>query len=266
MISEPNSNSGHHQKIFFSKLEKHIDSHAASFRRHFNSFFSNRKVRNFVITNYLRPICETLGLAQKTFYLALSMLDYFSSTRALDPGFFKTVALVCLCLAAKVNERHDKLRRLQSLRVFSSSPEVDYASVEKDILTHFGFDLNIISAYDFLTLILEDLKLCRGLNRRSFQEFEEWMSRLAFQCSLQYDLNKYNSLAVAMGILMVTRKLFGYQCLLPWHIGTKTGYSEAFLRPCRRAVRSLAEKLIQSGEMQKPLRKNRKKEVSVCIF
>lgn len=234
------------------RLRRLVASHGRRPRRLFNSAFANAPARAALVTARLRPACDSLGLAQRTLYLALAVLDFCSAAAALPPRDFTALALACFCLAAKLNEPAPKLARLAPLRAAIARLGRDYAALEQSVLARVRFDLGFATPHDFLALLVEDARLYRGLRRRAVKPFVAWTSELAFRCAARYAFNRFNALALAVSVLMAGRKHFGCRSLLPEHVARASGCSEAFVGPCLREVLALAAECLRDGRLPPP--------------
>jgi hypothetical protein len=212
--------------------------------RNYNSNYENKNIRMKIITQNIKSICNYLDFSNETFYKTISLIDSVSSKYLFNDNMFKKVSLVCLGLASKVHESQDKALYTNSLQLILKNPKEDYAKLEKTILTALDFDLNIVTPFECVMIFFKLENIYQGINCNLRKNYRKFVFKLANYVSLEYEMNKYNTLAVALCVIMVSRKIFDCDYLLPSEIQRHTRYSKEMLNTCYNDVIIIGQRLL----------------------
>lgn len=177
------------------------------------------------------------------------MIDYIASAHQLGPIEFSHLGLVCLRLASKISEPAGGVIPYKWLSRYSRDQSLDYSALELRVLDRLDFNLNFRSPHSYLTLFTEDARLYAQIKSSRLPGFVSWMSKLAFECSLEYELNRFSSLAVAASIVMAARHAFGCESVLPGFLEALSGCTAKALKPCYGQVGALVKKLTKRGRL-----------------
>lgn len=213
--------------------------------RNYNEAYSNRAVRDRLASKNLRSICEYLEFEEQTYFKTLGLIDSVSSKFLFDEPTFKKIALVCLGLMSKTQESVDKALYTNSLQLIMRHDKAEYARLEKLVLHAMDFDVNLAVPYEFVAELLRLEATFQGLNCNLFGKFRKFVARLLRRASLEYETNKYTSLAVALAIVMTARDLFGCAEKLPMRLRELTGYDSLVLAACFADIRALGAALME---------------------
>ena len=216
--------------------------------RNYNSNYQNKLIRMKIISQNLKSICQYLDFSNETFYKTIGLLDSVSSKYLFNDDMFKKVSLVCLGLASKAHESQDKALYTNSLRIILKNPKKDYAKLERTILTALDFDVNIVLPYDCIFRFFALENIYEGINCNLRKNYRNFVFKLTHAVSLDYEMNKFNSLAVSLCIIMVSRKIFDCDYLLPSEIQRITQYTRKMLQKCYKEILNLALNLIDQNE------------------
>lgn len=231
------------RKMTQKKLQNMIKTHETSTKRHFNPAYVNRKERLEVLHTWIRPICDSLELTPRTFHLTVSIIDFVTSLFYFEPEEFRNISLVSLCLASKIYENRNKMIYYRTFTDHFSENEIDYHKIEKSVLICLGFNLNIWTPHDFLVQFLMDPRIYFEIQEHRRQDFKSSIFELAMECSLQYRLNKFNSIGVAVSVLMATRSQFCCKKLFPHFLEKLTKLKLRALLPCFKVVVTISKKI-----------------------
>jgi hypothetical protein len=210
-------------------------------QRHFNPHYDNLSIRTKTIKTQIKKICKDMGLKNETFYLTIAIIDNISSKYLLEDEVFSAISLVALNLAARVKESQNIIFLLNSLKLMKSNS--NRRLYEKQILEELEYNVNIITPFDFLMEFILLEESFEGIRPEVRKQFSYFVSKLIYFSTLEYDTNKYNSLVIAMSIIMVSRKLFKCQNLLPDYLREITGFSENVLSLCFQKIYFLGKKI-----------------------
>jgi len=200
--------------------------------RIYNSRYINKTFRKQCIKKTLRKISDTLALSNSTFYLAISIIDSLTSKYAFDNEKFQSVSLVCLCLASKLRESLNFSIHPRSVYKWIKGGKNEFQKLEKTVLISFEFDINFITPYDLMFEFMKQKETFSGINNLNQEIFFKIVSKLMYSIALNYESNKFNSLPIALSILMIARNYMGCRVLLPELFTRMTNYSEEKLRLC----------------------------------
>lgn len=231
------------QHMAYSKIKNMIKKNKNSSRRHFNPNYTNRKERQEIIAEWIKPICDTLELTLKTFHLTLSIIDFVTSLFYFDPKNFRNISLVSLCLASKIYENRAKSMNHQTFAEFIQEERIDFYKIEKSVLLCLDFNLNILSPHDFLLQFLADPRINFEIQKNQREDFKIYNFNLAVECSCRYEMNKFNSIGVALSIFMVARKKFNCKRIFPKVLKKITKLNKRVLSPCFEQVLAISKQL-----------------------
>ena len=137
------------------KLLNMIKKNKKNINRNYNCNYKNQTIRKKVITKSLKSICDFLQFPNKIYFKAIGLLDSISSKFLFDDLMFKKVSLVCLSLISKTELSQNKALLTDSLSMIIPGSDLEYANLEKVILTSLNFNVNIITPFDFVQELLK---------------------------------------------------------------------------------------------------------------
>ena len=113
-----------------------------------------------VLVGWVSSVHHHLGLESNTLYLAVGLLDRFSSVRQVSRGRYQLLGLTCLFIAAKYEEvKMPKLRDFVKMISF----EYDKKSVletEAEVLVALGVSVTSPTRYWFMEEYLQYVDFC----------------------------------------------------------------------------------------------------------
>lgn len=97
-------------------------------------------------------IAESRSLSRKTVHLSVYILDSFMDNHNIYPERLKLVALVCLLVASKFEERECKVPKIADLNtvIKNQYPHNDFYSLELMVLTFMNWNLTVPTTATFI--------------------------------------------------------------------------------------------------------------------
>lgn len=212
------------------ELQRMMVKSESDLHRHFNPDYQNLRLRQKIFLKKISHTCSVLNFKKDTKHLAMAITDNITSKYLLSKEDFKNVALVALSFAAKIKESQRKVLLLNSFKSFKSIS--GRMAIEQEILTELAFNLNIITPFDLVSNFLTHPETFSGIRRRAKREFIKTIFKITSHTALNYQMNKYTSLVVALCVLMVARKVCGCSRLLPKFLESFSGFSKETLSEC----------------------------------
>lgn len=216
--------------------------------RSYNEDYRNGKLRDRLVSKNLKSICDFLDFSTQTYHKAIGLIDAVSSKFLFDDAMFKKISLVCLGLVSKTQESTDKALYTNSLQLIMPGDKAEYARLEKLVLFAMEFDLNLTVPYEYIVEMLRLRETFENINCNLFKRFRKFVLRMTHKTALEYENNKFTSLAVALAIVISAREVFGCVEPLPARLESLTGYSESVLSECLEEIRPVAQKLAQKKD------------------
>ncbi|XP_069671697.1 cyclin-J-like isoform X2 [Periplaneta americana] len=104
-----------------------------------------------ILVAWMRSIAEDLHLNNAAIHLAVYLLDIFMDNHRIEEERLNFVALVCILLAAKTEERDANVPKISELntRVGNQYPATDFISLEFMVMHFFHWNLVIPTAAHF---------------------------------------------------------------------------------------------------------------------
>ena len=112
----------------------------------------------------------------------------------------------------------------------------------------------MITPFDFINQFLLIEQTYEGIKKNKIKPFMFLITKLTYLTVCDYNSNKYNSLVVALTIIMVGRKIFKCRIRLPPFLEEICGFSEDVLALCYRKIYFFGRNFVKEYELN-----NRKK-------
>ena len=221
------------------KLANLISKNNKNSTRFFNSDYMSSNVRKEIIHKTLHVVFAEQSFKKETVYLCIAIIDSITSKYWFDDDMFEAISLVCLRLALKLKEKDSKYLSLSFYEKKLETFPNQYNELEKIILKMLDFNLNIITPYDYINVFFEKSIIFEDINIKDLQNFANLISLLTYCVALEYDTNQFQSLAVAVCIIMVARHIFKCKNILCEDLEDFTGLSKDFLEPCYDKIMSI---------------------------
>ena len=228
------SNTTPHKK--HSHLLNLLKKNSKNKHRNFNSKYVNKEFRFQEIKTTFHDLSKSYNLSYSTFYLAISILDSVSSRYAFDKKNFRKIALTSLCLASKVRESFMLSLNFASIKSRFQGSFKEFNKLEKTVLICLDFDLNFVTGFDLVSEFLKHKESVEGIDDNNQEIFGDLIFKLLYSLMLHYDTNKFNTLPIALSVLMIARKIMGCRVLLPEFFKKITGYSGKKVRVCYKFI------------------------------
>jgi hypothetical protein len=239
MINEERMNTGAFildpQAEFKKMLKKQ------TLNRWYNRNMKNLKERIKIIFGLMQKICKILELQISTFCLSVNIFDAIISKYPVEKTQMVPLGIISVVLASKMNETHDKVISLSDISRYIIPLDVAFLSkMERKAFTVLGFQLNMILPENFLCFLLhqflsEEHDFFGGKNENKKEltsRFLNIVNYLNLLTIVDYTFYKYTSVAVAVSILMYSRKLCGMEVLWPKFLEKFTGISVNHVTEC----------------------------------
>lgn len=205
------------------KIDPNVTLDEMKKKQHLNRYF--RPLAPFVkyrteLLAFLKYITGKMGYSQKTFNLAIGVLDAFLCQNELSSSQLKFACFMALHMSAKMEENYNKtpdsnvIRRLFEDKVTSD----DIRNYEVAICKSVGFNFEIKTPFcfveHFLTKgIINDKELKTGCNFEIEDELELFECEVLNFLSLStkyYEFNGYPPVIVAAAAILCARKSLDY--------------------------------------------------------
>ena len=227
-------------KIRLLHLKKQILnlSNKPNKNRFYNSNFIDNPKRKNVIFNVLKYTSDIMEFKPETFHLSLNIFNSLLSKFNLSQNLYVKLSLLSLSLASKIKESQVKAFSTIDLTYSSNFSLNDLYELEKKVLISLEFNLNIKSSFDFLKVFLtfrEIIFIKKENNFISHDLLELYMpilENVTFIVTTEYEERKFNPLVITLVIIMITRKLCGFEIIFPEVFNFLTGYKEENLNEC----------------------------------
>lgn len=233
------------QKPF--ELVQLVQKNRTNTNRNYNEAYRHRKLRDRLMTKNLKSICDFLDFLPRTYYKTIGLIDSVSSQFLFEDAMFKKISLVCLGLISKTQESVDKALYTNSLQLIMPGDKAEYARLEKLVLFAMEFNLNVVVPFEYVVELLRVRESFDGIKCNLYKKFRKFVLRLVRRTALDYETNKFTSLAVALAVLMTAREVFGCEEPLPSRLKVLTGYNESVLSACLEEIRPMAQRLAQKS-------------------
>lgn len=206
--------------------------------RMFNPNFKDNKPRQFTISKIIKYTCHILEYNLATFSLASAIFDSVLSKHSIDHNLYQPIALVCVCLASKIKESQKSALNLPAINSFIFRSNLNLVLLERKILTTLEFDMNIVTAFDFLSIFKEypDIifisKDHRLILKPQMKEYLDLLDSISILITKKYIAKQFNPLIVSLVTIMITRKLSAFQLIYPNELRRITNLNEQNLKNC----------------------------------
>lgn len=187
--------------------------------RFYNHAFDQHIVRKNFIIKILRPLIKKAEYDMMTLYMTIAIMDAFLSKRNLPVEWLPSIGVVSLSLASKLNEFFYIGIQKHFFQEMEKSLALEhFPDIEKALLFDLEFDLNVVTPHHFLRLFL-DLGIVFNdidwLSASGKTILKSLLFEIQFVVSTDYEINKFNSLSVALSLIMIVRKIIGHKIILP---------------------------------------------------
>lgn len=193
------------------------------------------------LVTLIKTVAEDECLGRVTVHLAVYLLDVFMDTYKIIASKLNLVALVCLLIASKLEERDLKVPKMRRLNSYASDQYTrdDFKILERMILNFFKWTLLTPTTATFLESLANKVLIPEELQNSNHQEGSS-SSDLNFTCNnlvfefLDLSLNDRRLFHVkpsrlAAACLAAARKELGITPTWPYHLESLTRYSYDFI-------------------------------------
>lgn len=206
--------------------------------RFYNPDFENFDVRLYIIKTFFLKKCLQLEISECTYAISIALFDAVISKLNLDNSLILKIGQISLLLACKINE--PKNVSVKDLQIENNPTQIQLNEVpkfEKFVLKVMKYKINMVTPFHFLLLLtgLQGVQLKPSTNRQINPipsiDFFSLSTSIYILTSFNYQVNQFNSLSVALAIIMLTRKLCDAEILMPPILQSITGLSPNSLDP-----------------------------------
>lgn len=206
--------------------------------RFYNPDFENFDIRLRVIKGFFLRKCLELEISECTYSISIAIFDAVISQINFDNVSIFKIGQISLFLACKINE--PKPISIQQMLIENNQLQIktsEVSKIEKIVLDLMKYRLNLVTPFNFL-LILTDIpgvqlqpSKNRQINPFPCIDFFSLSTSIYILSSFNYQVNQFNSLSVALAIIMITRKFCDAEVLLPPVLQNLTGLNQSSLDP-----------------------------------
>lgn len=175
------------------------------------------------ITNWIKYFSEKLEFSQKTLHLAISYINKIFYNFKVLKKEMEIVSFTCLNLAAKMEEKSDKIPSLKNIIEFFDFKfsEEKFKNCEKEVFKHLNYDLNKKTTLDFFNnfsfrgiingkdLLIKNID--QALIKYQLILFEEISFHLLEYSLFNFEFLKFKASALASIIIACARKIIGFE-------------------------------------------------------
>jgi hypothetical protein len=104
--------------------------------------------------------------------------------------------------------------------------------------------MNIVTVFDTITLLASKSEFFDEIPPENYENFKRLISKVCFETSLTYRSNKFQVIAVSLGVLMAVRKVLDCETLLPNVFKQWLQLDEDNLKDCLNLVLKKAYKVL----------------------
>lgn len=168
------------------------------------------------LLRFLKYLRARLEYSQRTYYLAVSILDCFLSQYKVENDHLKLFCFMALHMTAKMEENSPKVPEISVIiRLFENKySDEDIENWEIAITKAMNYNLNLKTPYTFVEHFLSKGIVCSfDLNCRSevqadaqLSQFEDIVMELLDLSSTNYDFYNYSPVNVACAVIACARK------------------------------------------------------------
>ena len=221
-----------------------IHKNSKSKMRNYNPDYKNHSERYYTINAIFKIICQKSNFSSKTLFFAIGILDSVSSLYLFDKKNYFWLGLVSLSLASKIQENRLFSNIKYLLKFYPKMKYNNIIKLEKNVLKALDFNLNLVTSFDFLSEIFTQNEIFDEIKTKEKELYYKCALKLNYYCNLEYKINRFTSLVVALCIVMSARNIFDCEILLPEFLQKITSYSEEDLEPCYVQIQELLLKII----------------------
>ena len=222
--------------------------------RYFNPDFENSIIRRNFLIKILKPLINRANYSGNTLFLSIAIMDAFLSTNKCSDDLIPTVGIISLTLASKFNEINyidldqDFFKDMQSCVCLPMFPVL-----EKLMLTTLGFNVNVITPLHFVLLFQELGFFNTGSSANCSDEAQEMVNlntEMLFLFSLEYEVNLFRPLYVALSIMIVLNIFLKKSDVYPQKVQEFSGVEISELYPCLSFLFNLFASNNENSEYQ----------------
>ena len=187
--------------------------------RWYNPNTLHKEYRIKILFGIIQKTNEMLELSIDTFCLCIHIFDCVISKYPIKKDQMFPLALVSMHIASKIHEKQTKIISYEDFDkyIFSFGVE-NFNEMEKMILGILEFRINIIYPNQLLNfLMVEFFKDKYSFfgnfenNKENRSKFQEKCQQISLTTLVDYEFYRYTSLAIAISILVLTRKFFNLE-------------------------------------------------------
>lgn len=183
------------------------------------------------VVEWLAGLKEKLGFTTATLHLSVAITDFVFAQFAVEGKQIKALAFMSLYIAAKLEEKDEKLPTLDSVvNLFRGEfNRNELAVCETTLFKITGYQLNLQTPYRFVEFLIFrgvvfDSDVTKEGDVKGLVEGMDFFLKALLEISLMsYDLNRFSSLLVACSIIALARKRLGLLILWPSPLEKLTG-------------------------------------------
>lgn len=185
--------------------------------RWFNAHILFPKERVKIVFGILQESAEILEFGLETFYVSVHLFDSVISKFPIQKHQMQPLALVCLVLSSKLFEKRKKLANYHDVHNYILPYGVErFHQMERMVLLHLDFRPHIVSPFRLVQLLLSEFLAAEynffdhfGDSPENRKQVRLLALHLLLISILDYNFYKYTAHAVAVGVIMVLRRILG---------------------------------------------------------
>lgn len=156
-----------------------------------------------MLANWMQEVCKNQNQEADVFVTAMNILDRFLSLQPVSKRHLQLLGTVCMFIAAKL--RSSTKLNAETLVIYTANSVTieQLLDWEQLVLTKLKWDINCVTACDYVPILLSRLNIIEHNNIKSIRGY---MEKLITMCSTDFKFSMVPNSIIATGCLFLTIK------------------------------------------------------------
>lgn len=155
------------------------------------------------LANWMLEVCKNQSREEDVFVIAINILDRFLSVQTIGKRHLQLLGTVCMFIAAKLRSAVQFSAETLVIYTANSITIEDLLNWEQFVLQKLRWDINAVTAYDYVPFLLNKLNIVEHKNIASIRQY---LSTFISLCSTEFKFSMLPASMVASGCLFMTIK------------------------------------------------------------
>lgn len=156
-----------------------------------------------MLANWMLEVCKNQNQEADVFVTAMNILDRFLSLQAISKRHLQLLGTTCMFIAAKLRSSTQLNAETLVIYTANSISIEQLLDWEQMILAKLKWDINSITACDFIPILLTRLNIIEHKNIKSIRNY---MDSLVTMCATDFKFSMLPASIIATGCLYLTIK------------------------------------------------------------